>query len=169
MLKTLIKGCEPTRATKYSAFVDLYASEDVVIEAGETKIVGLGVCVDLEYIRKLNKIKQHPFFVKTKSDEELSEERYISFLKSHYLQLKPRSSLRAKGLVAGTEIVNLNYKDEIKIILHNPVKLVDVSLENYAPTYAINNNSSYVIKKGDCIAQISLMGHKSYLIGINSD
>ena len=38
MLKVINGGFEPTRATKYSAMVDLYANADVVIGAGETKI-----------------------------------------------------------------------------------------------------------------------------------
>ncbi len=48
MFKVLENGCEPTRGSKYSACVDLYASEDVVIGAGETAIVKLGVCVDIQ-------------------------------------------------------------------------------------------------------------------------
>ncbi len=42
MFKVLDPICEPKRATKYSACVDLFAREDVVIGAGETKIVPLG-------------------------------------------------------------------------------------------------------------------------------
>jgi GTP-binding protein len=48
MFKVLKKGCSPTRGTKYSACIDLYAAEDVVIGAAETKVIGLGVCIDLE-------------------------------------------------------------------------------------------------------------------------
>lgn len=46
MFKVLTEGCEPTRGSKYSAGIDLYTSEDVTIGAGETAIVGLGVCID---------------------------------------------------------------------------------------------------------------------------
>jgi len=41
MFKVVNKGKMPTRATKYSAAVDLYANEDVVIG-------GLGVCIDIQ-------------------------------------------------------------------------------------------------------------------------
>ena len=34
MFKVLNEVCQPTRATKYSAMVDLYANDDVVIGAG---------------------------------------------------------------------------------------------------------------------------------------
>ena len=53
MFKVLTKGCEPTRGSKYSACVDLYASEEVVIGAGETKLVGLGVVIDKKKLRKI--------------------------------------------------------------------------------------------------------------------
>ena len=46
MFKVLDTVCKPTRATKYSAMVDLYARENVVIGAGDTKIVPLGVKID---------------------------------------------------------------------------------------------------------------------------
>lgn len=48
MFKILTKECEPTRGSRYSACIDLYASEDVVIGAGETAVIRLGVCVDFE-------------------------------------------------------------------------------------------------------------------------
>lgn len=48
MLKETVEWCKPTLVTKYSAGVDLYAKEDVVIGAGETKIVNLGVKIDFK-------------------------------------------------------------------------------------------------------------------------
>lgn len=39
MFKTVLDGKLPTRGSKYSACVDLYAREDVVIGAGETKLI----------------------------------------------------------------------------------------------------------------------------------
>ena len=47
MFKVLDEVCEPKRATKYSACVDLFAREDVIIGAGEAKIVPLGVYIVL--------------------------------------------------------------------------------------------------------------------------
>lgn len=46
MFKILDEACTPKRATKYSAYVDLFAREDVVIGAGDTNIVELGVKID---------------------------------------------------------------------------------------------------------------------------
>jgi len=94
VFKVLTEGCEPIRATKHSAAIDLYASEDVTIPAGKTAMIGLGVCIDLD-------------------TPQLAEMKtlgtYNDFLQSHYLALEPRSSLRAKGLVAGTGIIDLDY------------------------------------------------------------
>ena len=38
MFEILDEACTPKRGTKYSAYVDLFAREDVIIVAGETKI-----------------------------------------------------------------------------------------------------------------------------------
>jgi len=146
MIKTLVDGCEPTRGSKYSACIDLYASEDVVIEAGSTKLVGLGVCfdpIDISY---------------------LSEK----FKKMHYVQLMLRSSLSKHLVIAnGVGVIDLDYEDEIKIRLHNPVDN-DTLLEIYRG-YAHSNHKGFKISKGDKIAQITLMEHKSYLFGVDTE
>jgi hypothetical protein len=59
MLKTINGGKMPTKGSKYSACVDLYANEDVCIGAGETKIVGLGVCIDIDSIRESEMFETH--------------------------------------------------------------------------------------------------------------
>lgn len=128
MFKVLTEGCKPKRGSKYSAFVDLYASEDKVIGIGDTAIVGLGVAIDTEYYKDYHDVKR-----------------------SHYMQLEPRSSLRAKGLIAGTGVIDLDYADEIKLIVHNFRK------------------DEFKITKGDKIAQISLIEHKSYWFNIDSE
>ena len=49
MFKILDGACAPKRGTKYSAYVDLFAREDITIGAGETKIVKLGVKIDTDF------------------------------------------------------------------------------------------------------------------------
>ena len=169
MLKTIVKGCEPKLATKYSAAVDLFASEDVVVGAGETKVVGLGVCIDLENLRKILGKEVTEFIEDTMQDDDefakqttytyLSCSKTNKFLESHYLELHPRSSLRAKGLISNTGIIDLDYKDEIKIMIHNP----------YTESIYKVNDRKFRIKKGDKIAQILLKEHKTYLMGIASN
>ena len=150
MFEVLDEVCQPTRATKYSAMVDLYAREDVVIGAGETKIVNLGVKIDLlelEYI----------------SSNYLNESKglaYEIFCKEHYLELHPRSSLRAKGLIIGVGIIDLDYPDEIGLIVHNPIRACG-EWGHYEHNYTIN--------KGDKVAQCTLVEHKGYLMGIESE
>ena len=156
MFKVLTEGCEPTKGTKYSACVDLYASEDVVIGAGETAIVGLGVCIDSNQLFD-NTIFKHGVYTRD------------AFLSRHYLALHPRSSLRAKGLIANTGIIDLDYQDEIKIIIHNPLHYIYEENSNGTWSRSTISESSFIIKKGDRIAQIMLCEHKSYMFGIESE
>jgi dUTPase len=146
MFKVLDGATAPTRATKYSAMVDLYAREDVVIGAGETKIVPLGVKISEDGLQKLL----------VNSGREFMD---YYFKKSHYLELHPRSSLRAKGLIIGVGVIDLDYPDEIGLIVHNPI----------ANDIKHNSNGDYTINKGDKVAQCTLMEHKGYLLGIESD
>ena len=174
MFKVLDEVCKPTKGSKYSAAVDLYAREDVVIGAGETVKVPLGVCVDLENFRNTIFFSEEKGFIDDKEDDQLQsdlENIWKDFLESHYLQLEPRSSLRAKGLQAGTGIIDLDYKNEIMIILHNPITGLD---ENNLFNGCKDNTgsldlTSFKIDKGEKIAQILLKEHKSYLMGIESN
>ena len=118
MLKTIVKGCEPTKGSKYSACIDLYASEDVVIGAGETVLVGLGVEIDLDYIA--DNTKTYKWAIRNgtadqKTLDSIKKSELDSFMKSHYLQLEPRSSLRAKGIQSGTGIIDIDFISHCKI------------------------------------------------------
>lgn len=151
MLEILDKVCTPTKGSKYSAAIDLYSREDIVIGAGETKLIPLGVKIDK------NKM---PIYLQNN-------------MHRHYLQLEPRSSLRAKGLIAGTGIIDLDYKDEIMIILHNPIWQTRLgTYEDGKKTivhFGATTNFDYKINKGDKIAQILLKEHKTYLFGIETE
>jgi len=153
----------PTRGSKYAACVDVYANEDVVIEAGETQVVGLGIAIDLEILD--GRLFIADMYMNAKNHREM-ENIFEEFLKSHYLQLSLRSSLGKKGLILpnGVGVIDLDYRDEIKMVIHNPVDIVTVySLQE-------NSNPSFIeIKKGDKIGQITLLEHKSYLFGIDTD
>ncbi len=154
MLKTINGGKLPTKATRFSAAVDLYANADVVIKAGETAKIPLGVCIDEELLYK--------------TICELGCDFPEHWLQRHYLQLEPRSSLRAKGLIAGTGVIDLDYiGHEIMIIIHNPI----TGINDCDKTTCIcsPNATAYRINKGEKIAQIMLCEHKSALLGIESD
>jgi len=166
MFKVLTKGCEPTRGSKYSACIDLYASEDVTIGAGETKLVGLGVAIDCDMTRKqyFRSLPPEINCFPTAEQNELYEE----FKRSNYLQLMLRSSLAKKGLIIanGVGVIDLDYKDEIKIAIHNPTKIKYEFANDTGG--AVECDDVYSIKKGDKIGQIMLMEHKSYMFGIES-
>ena len=171
MFKVLIKGCEPTRGSKYSACVDLYASEDMVINAGETKLVGLGVAIDENFF--LYDIGGMFIGSSGEIERNADNDAIETFVRTHYLQLMLRSSLGKRGLILpnGVGIIDLDYKDEIKMIIHNPLKDVtheEIDTETgdyYKHTYSL----PYEIRKGDRIAQITLLEHKSYLFDIESE
>lgn len=145
MFKVLDEACTPERGSKFSACIDLKASEDVVIGAGETKMIGLGVCIDLP-----------------KSNDNVGSELWKS---RHYLQLMLRSSLGKKGLILpnGVGVIDLDYRDEIKMIIHNPMQFEKADHRN------LKIGVDFEIKKGDRIAQITLLEHKAYLFGIDTD
>ena len=109
MLKTLRGGKEPTKGSKYSAAIDLYAQDDFIMEVGETRIIPLGVCICKEEIYKY--LSVNSFY----DTEEKTTKILNDFMSCHYLQLEPRSSIRAKGIISCSGIIDIDYKDEIKI------------------------------------------------------
>ena len=162
MFKVMECGFEPVRSTKYSAYIDLFSAEDAIIGAGETKIVKLGVKLDLEEIINGNdEIYNNP----------------DKFLKSHYLEVALRSSLGVKGLIIanGIGIIDLDYPDEIGLIVHNPLQISSQRYENLVSGGVRYLNDSYVgnsvfqIKKGDKVAQCTLKEHKGYLMGYETE
>jgi len=171
----------PTRGSKYSACVDVYANEDVAIGAGETKLVGLGISIDEDFIK--HKIATSLGYEKWFNINQINVNRerkshllnrLYGFLKSHYIQLMLRSSLGKKGLILpnGVGVIDLDYKDEIKMIIHNPILDIDENGVRFGVSSYSNDNvqsPKYEIKKGDKIGQLALLEHKSYLFGIESE
>ena len=112
MLKTLWGGKEPTKGSKYSAAIDLYAQDDFIMEVGETRIIPLGICIDEGKLKPKHFFKQYRDYNPDLIDSmiEIDEDRYDKFMKSHYLQLEPRSSIRAKGIISCSGIIDIDYK-----------------------------------------------------------
>ena len=154
MFKVLNGGKMPTRATKYSACVDLYAREDVEIHTGETKIIPLGVKICGDSLSK----------ILVNSGREFMDD---YFKKSHYLALHIRSGLAAKGLVQnnGEGIVDLDFSAELGLIVSYPVAwdFGNITLNQGCGRHP------FTIKAGDRVAQCTLMEHKGYLMGIDSE
>ena len=146
MFKILDVACTPKRGTKYSAYVDLFAREDVTIAAGKTKIVKLGIKLDMDFFESMFNPDKLDF--KTAkvgglySDDELRIQKHQlhNFLKSHYLEIALRSSLGVKGLIIanGIGIIDLDYPDEIGLIVHNPYKYVGKRWLNHDGQYCPN-------------------------------
>lgn len=181
MFEILDEICTPKRGTKYSAYVDLFSREDIVIGAGETKIVKLGVKLDIDELYNLmGKIGYFGGNCRIEAQPEFEDNCNVlfdDFLKSHYLEVALRSSLGVKGLIIanGIGIIDLDYRDEIGLIVHNPInydqmEFVACQEANYdGGDRRIPNDYEFKISKGDKVAQCTLKEHKGWLMGYESD
>lgn len=180
MFKVLKDYCTPVRGTKYSAYVDLFSAEDVTIGAGETKIVKLGVKLDMDFFESM--FNPYKLDFKTAkagglySDDELRIQKHQvhNFLKSHYLEIALRSSLGVKGLIIsnGIGIIDLDYPDEIGLIVHNPISEIESfndGCSDFIGLKGCNEQYHFVIKKGDKVAQCTIAPHKGYLMGYETE
>ena len=173
MFKILDEVCTPKRGTKYSAYVDLFAREDITIGAGETKIVKLGVKIDTDFfLYEIGKVNVTAGGI-IESDDDCSKA-INDFLKSHYLEIALRSSLGVKGLIIsnGIGIIDLDYPDEIGLIVHNPISEIESfndGCSDFIELKGCNEQYHFVIKKGDKVAQCTLKEHKGYLMGYETE
>lgn len=169
----------PKRQTLFSAGFDVFANEDKVISAGQTELIGLGIAIDLEQIKGRF---TGAYLSDNGADEYFDEHAFTEFKERHYFELHIRSSLRAKGLTSlGTGIIDMDfvYPNEIKMVVHNPIKMVfvepieigdeyvDISLTGSA--YGAENpntksQSKVKINKGDKIGQLILLQHAGHLM-----
>lgn len=136
MFKTVNGGKLPTKGSKYSASVDVYANDDVVIGTGGRDIVPLGIQLDIDMTTIDYNFNQYT--------EKEKQRVYDNFMKSHYISLIPCKYLIARGLISNPEVINLDYAGEIKMIIHSPFY-------------------TYDIRRGDKIGELLLLPHKSYL------
>lgn len=188
MFKTINGGKLPTRGSKYSACVDLYANADATIGAGETVLIPLGVCIDR---RLLNNAIEKDLMNMSGGQLDLlsagveADVTIESFKNSHYLQLMLRSSLSKHLIIAnGVGVIDMDYKDEIMIRVHNPFTYDSFHNLKAGLLHGKDNpdvvkvsglikemvdKQSRIIKKGDRVAQITLLEHKGYLFGIESE
>lgn len=133
MLNYLKEICKPTKGSKYSAGIDLYASQTVNVNVGHTAIIPLGIKINLAEI-----------------ENDMTSEELESFKERFYLELHPRSSLRAKGIVSGVGIIDIDYEDELKMIVHS-----------------LDYNTC--IEEGMKVAQILLKEHSTSMFVVTSD
>ena len=91
------------------------------------------------------------------------------FKSKFFLELHPRSSLRAKGLIIGVGVIDLDFPNEIGLIVHNSQLIILEQTEDETEAWIKNGRESFIIKKGDKVAQCTLKEHKGYLMGIESD
>lgn len=150
MFKSINGGIIPCRFTRHSAGFDVFSNEDVVIGAGETKLVSLGIALDDLWM----------------------DQKQEFYKEQHYFALHIRSSLRARGLTSlGAGIIDMDfiYPNEIKMVIHNPIAKLVTFQDGYVETLGLSDvlaqsSIGYVIKKGDKIGQLILCRHDGYLL-----
>ena len=147
-LKVLKEESNPYKGSEYAGFIDLKSDRDFTIRAGQSAMINLGVRINYEEM-----------------DSKL-EKTFLNieqFKKSHFLQLSLRSSLAKRGLIIpnGVGIIDIDYRDEIKLMVHFPVT------RSYIANILTSKNR-IDIKKGERIAQISIIEHKAWLLGVDS-
>ncbi len=148
MFEILDTVCTPTKGTEFSGSVDLYAREDTLIPVGAVTHVPLGVIIDLD---KLRDTLQSLY---GKSVE--LETWWHTYLKTHFLELKCRSSFPGKyNLLVANDVgeIDIDCPDELCLIIYNP----------YMP-----GKKATVIKKEAKIAQIRLMKHDTMMMRIET-
>jgi hypothetical protein len=145
----------------------------MVIGAGETKLIGLGVVLDLSGFTPNGCTKcgesvgvYQDRFVGHYCEEcgmQLDDEEALEFFMSrYYFDLCMRSSLALKGLIIpnGAGKIDMDYPDELKMMVHNPVQLWDTG----NGSVDINCFTPYQVKRGDKIGQLILCRHEGYLL-----
>jgi len=143
MLEIIDDICTPTRGTKYSAGVDLRSRVDIKAMCGVTTFIPLGV-----------KIDKDNFAIK---DDWTC--------RNYYLDLKPRSSIRAKGFIVGTGVIDLDYPDEICLILYKPHTITSI----LKSIVSLGRWKTYTqFERGERIAQLLVKSHFPEFLGIES-
>ncbi len=152
-------GMLPQRSTTHSAGFDVFANEDMEICVGSTEILSLGIAIGEASLNHL--INSMPYEIGIGTLDEKRE----AFLKRYYLELHPRSSLRAKGLIVMPGIIDMDYRDEIKMIIFNGNA---ISGEEKDLRDEIKHKLSrkehcqkyFRIKKGDKVGQLIFKQHE---------
>lgn len=191
MFEILEGGTQPKIKTVYSSSADLYAREDVIIQAGETKIIPLGVKIDLSQIKEIveAQFEQESIFDEDGTDC-IKQGVFANFMMKHFFELKLRSSLAKKLIIPnGVGEIDIDYPEEIGLMVHFPVSLEAVELLsqlNALKMIGHNDGNSpeqiekagkifaeasphkdkivYKIKAGERVAQIKLMEHKNFMM-----
>ena len=163
----------PKRQTRFSAGFDVFANEDVVIAAGQTELIGLGIAIDLD--RCIDEyFTNHEYCQGEIVGGYVNQQEVDHFMQTHYFELHIRSSLRAKGLTSlGTGVIDMDFDQEVKMAIHNPIcgyEDVDhcdhglISMPFGASMFKGETNPNYEIKKGDKIGQLILLQHAGHLM-----
>lgn len=153
-------GILPQRQTTHSAGFDVFANEDMEICVGSTEILSLGIALNEMFFENMFEKDLDILGTEDEAKKELD-----TFLSTYYLELHPRSSLRAKGLIVMPGIIDMDYRDEIKMIIFNgnAVSKQENDLREeiaHKLSRKTTCNKYFRIKKGDKVGQLILKQHE---------
>jgi len=146
MLEVLVAHCTPTKGTALSAGVDFYAREQVVIGAGDIKIVPLGVMLTEEGIREAV-AKRYNNYGNPRMLDRIVEE----FCKTHFIGLEIRSS----------------GSNDKKLVIANGIGVVDFDFISKEIGLIVYNTTSedVIVEAGEKIAQAVILRHETSMMG----
>lgn len=118
----------PTQNVLFDAGYDLYAVEDIILPPGKVTKVNIHIIIELVFIDVLKNI----FYGDT--IHNISEDTNV--MNDIYTQIHSRSGLASKGIFAVGGVIDLGYRGEIIVLLHN------------------STDAEYFVSKGDRVAQL---------------
>ena len=134
----------------------------------------LGVKIDLDKLAKTLYDVSYSYILK--AHNKALQEDFHNFLQKYYLEVALRSSLGVKDLIIanGIGIIDLDYPDEIGLIVHNPYGIYEREHRTEGRlcgevSIIETKKEPFKIKKGDKVAQCTLKEHMGYLMGYESD
>lgn len=135
ILDVLDEICTPTRNIPNSAYINLYSREDITITNKEPSfIIPLGVTINQKALKRA-----------------LADIISTDFFEDLYMEVHLREFLRARGLIASANIINIDSTHEIYLVVH---KITDGECQ---------------IKRGDKVAQLLLKLHATSILEIECE
>lgn len=133
-------GHRPSIQTLHSTGADLTAREEVKIGKGETAIIPVGVWIESNTSTEMN---VRGYFW----DEKEGREKAATISYRYDLQVRPRSGLATKGILGHFGTIDIDYRNEIGVILVN------------------TTNKEFVVTKGMRVGQL-VLGWTSGIPGV---
>lgn len=133
----------PKIVNPMDAGIDLHSVEDMVVFPGSTTVISTGLSMEIEWdlsaeIEESNYIfpdYAKEYYKSLNTDSSFWFNQWLMTNMVPYFKIESRSGLSTKGIHVGAGVIDVDYRGEIKIVIHNISK------------------KAYEFHKGDKIAQ----------------